>query len=1710
MTRKVALEFKLHKLQSSFKLEGQISADRYTKKLTGNWTLYNNILRKFKNTIVFSRTMSTESMVPSYYLESIIDAKLQVPVAYRMLFDLKSKDNTITSRFFIEDLKDQSSKLVDSQLTFDSTQELKQTNGFYDVNFDFLVKFYLSFLGKNYLDLQAHYAGDLFQNQLKINSKIDDTNTYFLNYKFNNSKIELLSYELSIEKESFNFTRSLLNSSLNWVIKENTLFVDEINASNNTLNHTIDFKLECHEVIEQNIHFKGISQGIYRYVYGSSMEGASLIKFDLIHSSNNEKANVYLIEMNSSKVSSFKVAKDQIDLSINKNGNELIKYSGVLNKELGEFKSSIHKFKSNSAILNNFELKWLANVTNFELEFIDLTASNEIGANKILNSNYPFRIEMYHKEVDTHVHIFNGYEAKFDLKNKEYDFHFNTTILDSGRQDLFKFESSIEMGNNFLDNQLFEMKWNMQNKLNGEFSSSVNLVANRMEIYWLPSYEFTALVDSKSGNLLSPFYYKLFSDLTSASNGFSSRLLAEKLDNNEIVKLVDLSTGFYRNNATIQDSLNYTILVDAKIDQRISETDFNLQLKADAVASWKKSLFSLFYNTSEPMTIKLLHNIEETLTSSEKRIGFYIKTQDEFVDVEKQYSLVAKTLNNEGESQKYYAFEFSEEDQKSTNTFFVQEIRKSHPDESWTTKHSIGLTTSANYNLEEYLSFLAEPSDDLKSLVLLFECGNNVSLGFYELNSYLMYNDEPLASTRANYYTNFTLDDFFMTEMAKKTVGANFSFSVAEYSSMIAAELNAEFSKNERKLNTQFEMKANSSLAELIQLTRLNTEVMIADEKFKARFSLAPEGGDTEELKLFSHGQLKLDAVEPAEIELEYERKMRDGESKSATGVVKYKFTDIWNFEASVLVNKYFEHVLLVKNSHNQNNFRLKSFNFDCQSESEISNECSTRDINVLFEEKEYKIVTDDDYGLNFLLNWRSSVLSQENILFKLNSTIYWTREFEFIKLENLLDSKIYGFDYNHQSDLTTYSTVKLNMIDTFSSLETNEFLEHIVYFEKDNANIALSLNSSMNSDYFQRLNLNHNFANSQKYVTSLSYEMPELNFSFGHEFEPGLSPEFYLIFFKSSRIFLNLNQSFVQTLSIGDSQVEATDCEMVGIYGDEDAPINYDSVYSNVARFGFKIECNNKVFTNNIMTISNDYQRSSDSDDVLFNEKSIQFLTNSALYEQKQFNITRQASNSFNDSYRINIVNGESSILIYKSIKNDQFSYGSLLNLTSLNTYGVTFSHSESLGKQVLDVILPIRTIRGSLLCHKDSNGFTADLYWDLIKAPSKLITFNLKQGELTKGQSFLVIDVSNSPSFNFIKLELNQLRSFNQTNLNAVFSYELKSLDANRLEVTVKTSSNLKSNYYFYETSLARPNTHVFFEGRFDKNSGDLEAMELRTANLFKFVVEKMDRNGTQQISLQLVNPNVNRYTFEGKTHKKNNVYVVEGTLKQNSVDLSNLMSKFDSANNEFELTLNAIKANKIYRLNAGFFNENIFNAILMDQTNDKVLLKAELEINQELKMNVEWHDFWQLLKQDALAADNIELTNENILKIFHDLGPVYADSRREMSVFLSDFSIDSQDALTPYRPNTMRLANAYYDFTLFQIDASYSMSTKNVTYYEVVLMQGRSQLATIEVTKNYLNNLNRLELTNIEFQRNLNIFRAYSKMKYYLNKIQYINIY
>ena len=158
----------------------------------------------------------------------------------------------------------------------------------------------------------------------------------------------------------------------------------------------------------------------------------------------------------------------------------------------------------------------------------------------------------------------------------------------------------------------------------------------------------------------------------------------------------------------------------------------------------------------------------------------------------------------------------------------------------------------------------------------------------------------------------------------------------------------------------------------------------------------------------------------------------------------------------------------------------------------------------------------------------------------------------------------------------------------------------------------------------------------------------------------------------------------------------------------------------------------------------------------------------------------------------------------------------------------------------------------------------------------------------------------------------------------------------------------------------------------------------------------------------------------------------------------------------------------------------------------------------------MNVEWHDFWQLLKQDALAADNIELTNENILKIFHDLGPVYADSRREMSVFLSDFSIDSQDALTPYRPNTMRLANAYYDFTLFQIDASYSMSTKNVTYYEVVLMQGRSQLATIEVTKNYLNNLNRLELTNIEFQRNLNIFRAYSKMKYYLNKIQYINIY
>ena len=380
------------------------------------------------------------------------------------------------------------------------------------------------------------------------------------------------------------------------------------------------------------------------------------------------------------------------------------------------------------------------------------------------------------------------------------------------------------------------------------------------------------------------------------------------------------------------------------------------------------------------------------------------------------------------------------------------------------------------------------------------------------------------------------------------------------------------------------------------------------------------------------------------------------------------------------------------------------------------------------------------------------------------------------------------------------------------------------------------------------------------------------------------------------------------------------------------------------------------------------------------------------------------------------------------------ELNYGYNLKIAGLNDF--------IYGKRAyqLDVIIPGRTLRGTYKAtypsylndaadddeednEREFNA-AATLQWNLLKDPSKSITLNVKRDNTGKGKSVTTIQFVETPHFKEIKFEAAKIRTSTQTNLVASASYETQTGAKNALSVDAKFSSDMDTNSFSLETNLVKPSFNTLYENRFNKNNGRLEFLGIRVGKVLKLSVDKEFDPEQRLVSLQLVNPDESKYQFLGKSNLVNNVYVVEGVLSQNGNELSQIVSKFDSVNNDFDVVIKGVATNNAYRFNFGVFNETLANAFVLNQNENKLLGKASLQVVKDenkqnnLVLSLKWNRLWKSIQQEILGAansDNLADTNQKFNSYFgdvysqltSDLKQIVAENKDEKSSLKGDFA-------------------------------------------------------------------------------------------------------
>ena len=435
----------------------------------------------------------------------------------------------------------------------------------------------------------------------------------------------------------------------------------------------------------------------------------------------------------------------------------------------------------------------------------------------------------------------------------------------------------------------------------------------------IPTYKLEAVYDSKIRNKES----KLMFHVTPTGKNIKADLIVEAGTDDQAIKLIDAVATLNHNSESSDSVVDYN--VDVQVD---TARQTKIHLYGNLVATMFKSDIDLsleynskYFTLASPAQIKVGH-----VYDGKKGAKSSVELAAKFPSLPINHGLkVLFELNTEKLTME--SIEFQLNTPKTNNVPYTVFIGKHITEEGQKeqTEYVAGVQ-NFNVDLSGSKSGLAsmltkvDGSAALKSLVIRLTKNKNKDAKTVDYNLEVKKNDNHMASLKANILKKIDLQQIRASadELPKQTLEAGLSMKILEHSGAIQAKLNLENSKKSNFKSYSLDFSTENILKFIIKISSINAKVANDNGKLNAQFEIV-KLGDLRSLKLTSTSNVRVNG-DSKEFDVDYEKNLANGETKKASGVVKYSFKDFKNLEAKLDIPSYFNFDASIANSRSDMN----------------------------------------------------------------------------------------------------------------------------------------------------------------------------------------------------------------------------------------------------------------------------------------------------------------------------------------------------------------------------------------------------------------------------------------------------------------------------------------------------------------------------------------------------------------------------------------------------------------------------------------------------------------------------------------------------------------------------------------------------------------------------------------------------------------------
>lgn len=1171
----------------------------------------------------------------------------------------------------------------------------------------------------------------------------------------------------------------------------------------------------------------------------------------------------------------------------------------------------------------------------------------------------------------------------------------------------------------------------IDNKIGREFLASFNFARNKtVEGNIIPSYFMDGLLKSK---LMENRRYRLHAELNPNGKDIQGTFFIDAMDqtntNNQNVKIVNADLSMNHNEQSESDldyQLQFKGVTSLRDDLKVNGRILASLLHSDIDLAMEYS--NPRYTLPGPATIKMGHKYDGA-ADAKSYIEFHVNIPQTPIELGSKlifnYNLEAKRFD-------YIEVQVDRPRRPQPVSFFygVKSLTTT------TNQYELGIR-NAQLDLTSYnwLQPVTQIDDQnmLTSFVVSFSRNVNKSTKKITTEMTMQKNDNVFVNFGYSLKGDLKKIRESTSEIGRQTVSGEIYMKMFEWNPMVSAQLEFESSVKNNKHEFIFSFENKGVLATITKVESINSKLAMNKGQLNAQVEVVKVEDKIKSYKLTSKGNTARVNGGMKEFDINYEKVMTSGQTIQGTGVARYNFKDYKNFETSVTVDGHYESKMSMetRRTNSQNMFAYHNFRF---SNRHLDGGDATieREMNILIDNR----TTSDKFIIDFGLK-RGPLNSLGNRDQLDLSTVL---RIETSKASNKMNADLKSTRFNIDM---THTSNWVGSVQTTGSVQiTSETQGTFPAIMTDGLNKVRKMTHKLNYQRSADLTIRNTFeTDSTLLIQKMNFDLTrkvngnnvngQLNMVYrmasdqtGQDKQ--LNADWQL---DSTTIKANLKQNRIKVINsmfkVGQ-KIDISDCTFNGKYNRQNSSIQY------ILEGLFDLQCKNQRLMSHDLSIRVAGARSdapstvlkfTTASDIYYPQSSIQiehqkFTTQNGLIKvlvQRQpntfleeFSYTRtvdkitqkmeQATYKMTSSFPGFNANCEMNFEAKTDFINQlnckmpgDKNWGYYLKLDNQNEI-----LSGKRGMQ-FDLTTPLRKMRVSYNGYyatpidgtdddEDSNderefNGTAIFQWDLLRQPNNQIVINLKRDNMDKQTSLFFIEVPTHPRFNLLRFEIMRIRSFNQTTIKPAFKYQLKNGQSNQLDMTIVMGSDIHTNSLSFETNLVRPAFNTLYENRFCKDTGRLQYLGVRLGKMVKFVVDKESNPEQRKISLELVSPDVTKYTSESTTVNTNNKYIVKSTMKQGSNVMSEMISTFDSDSNKFEVKITG--NGKTYTMNFGVFNETLMNIYLVNESEQKVLGLASLGVvrhndvidHTDLTLSARWNRFWYDIQSCIMGGQGME---------------------------------------------------------------------------------------------------------------------------------------